>query len=149
MRIRDNKGITMVTLVITIIILAILAYTSVRIGISLTQEGKYQSVQTNLLLIKTECEKIANDKAIGEEVELYGQEITDSTSEYVGWYKLSQAELNEMGIKDAKAADGYFVNYNIENTKDVDVAYGKGVMHDDHIYYNLSDILKSGNEKDD
>ena len=149
MRIRDNKGITMVTLVITIIILAILAYTSVRIGISLTQEGKYQSVQTNLLLIKTECEKIANDKAIGEEVELYGKEVTDNTNEYNGWYRLSQAELNDMGIKGAKAEDGYFVNYNIENTKDVDVAYGKGVMNDDHIYYYLSDILKSGNEKDE
>lgn len=145
--INDKKGITMISLVVTVIILVILTGVSIKVGMELTQEGKFQNVQVNLLSIKTECEKIANDKAIGEDVELYGVQITDQASEYYGWYKLSQGELNNMGLKDAKASDDYFVNYNLERTADVDIAYGKGVKYNDHTYYKLSDILNLGSEK--
>lgn len=105
MNIKSNKGITLVALVVTVAILAILAYTCVSIGVNLTGTAKFTNIETYMLLIRSKCETVANEVAIGEkeQSELYG--ILQSSGEFSGLYKLSQTELNAMGIKEAKASD--------------------------------------------
>lgn len=143
MNIKNNKGITLISLVITVILLSILAYTAISIGGDLSNEARFEDVQTTLMLIKSKCDILANEVAIGEigENELYGELENNGT--YAGWYRLSQGELNNIGVTDAKEKDGYYVHYG-EDGK-VDVALEKGVAYEGETYYTLSSILKLSN----
>ncbi|MCI8519106.1 MAG: hypothetical protein HFJ51_03215 [Clostridia bacterium] len=105
MNIKNNKGITLVTLVITVIVLAIIAYASVSIGVNLINTGKFTNVETFMMLIKSSCETRLNAVEIGdmEESELYG--IKQTEGDFANFYKLTQQDLNDMGVKEAKAKD--------------------------------------------
>lgn len=131
----NNKGITLITLILTVIILAIIASVAVSTGTNIMQSAKFENIETNLLLIRSKSKMQAESKAMGEidESELRGKK--QDTGEYAGWYKLSQADLNDMGAKDAKAEDGYYVDY--END---DVAYAKGITLGDTVFYKLTEI---------
>lgn len=105
MKIKEDKGITLITLVITVIILVILAATGVSIGLNLTATAKYTNVQTYMLLIQQKCEYVENEIVIGEmeEDDRYGK--LNTNPDLPGWYELSQGDLNEMGVNGAKAKD--------------------------------------------
>lgn len=141
MKIKENKGITFISLILTVILLAIVASVSVSMGIGFMESAKFENIETYLLLIQSKS-KIMSDKiAIGE---LDADEIIgdkQESGEYAGWYKLSQGDLNQMGVNKAKAEDGYYVNYD-----DLDVAYEKGVTLDDTIFYTLTQILSYQNK---
>lgn len=66
MNFKNNKGITLISLVITVLLLSILAYTTVSVGGNLSARAKFENVQTDLLLIKSKCDILANEAAIGE-----------------------------------------------------------------------------------
>ncbi len=134
MSIKNNRGITMIALVVTIILLIILAGISISVGIDISQEAQFDNIQTYLLLIQTKCEQLVNDKVIGniDESGLYGEKQSD------GWYKLSQGELNDIGVEKAKASDGYYVNY---DSDEVQVKYEKGIEHDGQVLHYLSEML--------
>ena len=66
MNLKNNKGITLISLIITFVLLSILAYTTVSIGGNLSATAKFENVQTDLLLIKSKCDILANEAAIGE-----------------------------------------------------------------------------------
>ena len=136
MKIRNDNGITLVVLILTVFILVIISTVAVNVSYNLINEAKFQNVKTNLLLIQSKCKIKAEQKAIGEieEKDLYGSKQTDET--YNGWYLLSQDDLNNMGIEDVEAADKYYVDYDND-----DVAYGRGIKNDDKTYYKLSEIL--------
>lgn len=136
MNIKKDKGITLITLIITVILLAIIASAAVSLGVNITGSARFENVETNLLLIQSKCKVLADQKYIGEitEEDLYGTKQTEG--EYNGWYLLSQQDLNSMGLDDLKAEDNYYVDY--END---DVAYGIGVGFDGNTFYKLSDIL--------
>ena len=136
MKIRNDNGITLVVLILTVLVLVIISSVAVNISYNLINEARFQNVKTDLLLIQSKCKIKAEQKDIGEikEEELYGSKQTDGT--YNGWYLLSQEDLNSMGIEDIDAADKYYVDY--END---DVAYGRGTKNDDKTYYKLSEIL--------
>ena len=136
MKIRNDNGITLVVLILTVLVLVIISSVAVNISYNLINEARFQNVKTDLLLIQSKCKIKAEQKDIGEikEEELYGSKQTDGT--YNGWYLLSQEDLNSMGIEDIDAADKYYVDY--END---DVAYGRGIKNDDKTYYKLSEIL--------
>ena len=121
LKIRKENGITLISLIVTIIILVIITYVSISMSINLTGTANFQNVHTYLLLIETKAEFLANKDAIGE----LGEE----------------GDLNDMGIKDAQASDGYYVNY-----EGNDVAYAKGVENDGQVFYKLSQIKAYSNE---
>ncbi len=136
MKIKDNKGITLLTLVITVIVLAIIASVSVSMGLGMLETAKFENIQTDLLLIQSKSKMMAEGIAMGEipEDEIRGQKQTEG--EYIGWYKLSQQDLNEIGVTKAKAEDGYYVNYEEE-----DVLYARGATIEDQTFFKLSEIL--------
>ncbi len=138
MKLREDKGITMITLIITVVMLAILAYATVSIGINITGTAKFQNVQTYMLLIQSKCETLVNEKAIGE-IDESGYYGIAQSGEKEGWYKLSQGDLNDMGVKGAKAKEGYYVNYETD-----DIMYERGVEYEGTIYHYLSEIKNLG-----
>ena len=133
---KNNKGITLIALIIMVILLAILSMVTVKMGVSITGSAKFESIETNLLLIQGKVKKMSQDLVLGEidESELKGTK--QGSGDYEGWYLLSQEDLNEMGVTKAKAEDGYYVNYDTDN-----VAYEKGVSLDGVTFKYLSDIL--------
>lgn len=60
-KVNKNKGITMVALIITIIVLMILAGTSIYIGNTMLKTIKTEEVQTNLISIKSKAKGIAEE----------------------------------------------------------------------------------------
>ncbi len=132
MNIKNNKGITFITLIISIILLIILAGTSVYIGLDISETAKLENVKTNLISLQSKCKIIAEKNAIEDE-ELYGTK--QESGDYIGWYLLSKADLIEMGFNNLDDKDNYYVDY--END---DVAYGKGITYDNVTYHKLSEI---------
>ena len=135
MNIKNNKGITFITLIISIILLIILAGTSVYIGLDISETAKLENVKTNLISLQSKCKIIAEKNAIEDE-ELYGTK--QESGDYIGWYLLSKADLIEMGFNNLDDKDNYYVDY--END---DVAYGKGITYDNVTYHKLSINIKS------
>lgn len=136
---KRNKGITMISLMVTIVILMILATITMYYGNSAMKEAKLQDLKTNMLLIqaslKSGLEKYhfetsnlsdANEKEAQKSNYLKGtkladlqkikQEIFDEIKEdypqidgNFDYYKLDRNDLEEMGIYDIKDDDGEYI----------------------------------------
>lgn len=165
MKIKQDSGITLVVLIITVIILSIIAGISMNIGTGLIKRTKLENLKTNMLLIQARAKeyveeasfKSGTDNTINDEVksELIGTEITDTSilnSKILEqcsidsglYYKLEKEHLKEMGLEKIEITDKnyYIVVYDIKNIK-VDVINTRGyVSEDGNIYYTLSQLNK-------
>ncbi|MCI9365449.1 MAG: hypothetical protein HFJ54_02255 [Clostridia bacterium] len=143
--IRSNKGITILSLLVTVVVLVILAGTAIKASVSFSGRTKFKNLETELLLIQNKCKVLADKQAIGEveEKDLYG--IKQTEGPYAGWYLLTEANLYDMDLRDliknvekdtdGNTIDGYYVNY-----EDNNVAYGPGVAYEGKEYHKLSEI---------
>lgn len=137
MNLKNNKGITLTSLIIAVIVLIIISSVTINISLTFINTAKFENVKTELMLIQTKVKTMADRKAIGEvtEEELYGTKQTSGT--YSGWYLLSQDDLDDMGIENADAGDEYYVNYESD-----DVALGVDVRYEGTTYHKLSEMLE-------
>lgn len=137
MNIKDNKGITFITLTVTVIVLLIIAFTSIKVTTTMATTARFENVQSSLMTIQSKCKMLIDKKAIGEidDSELYG--VKQESGEYTGYYKLTQGDLGEMGLQKLDAKEGYYINYETE-----EVAYEKGAALNGVKYYKLSEMLK-------
>ena len=129
---KKNRGITMVALVITIVVLLIIAGISIGAGNNAIKNSKLENLKTNMLLIEVKAkEQLENakfrlgtsfDKATAEEKtnrvntaksEFTGEEIVDGNifnnnikednTNNIYYYKLSTQDLIDMGLKNVKS----------------------------------------------
>lgn len=108
---KENKGITMVTLIITIVVLLILAGISIGTGNKVIKSSELENVKTNMLLIKVKGKEYVEnanfklgtnfESATDQETritaakgELKGTEITDS-NEFNGNIGITETQLQE------------------------------------------------------
>ena len=128
-KLKNNKGITLMTLVITIIVLLIIVSITVNYGIDSINKAQIQNMQTNMLLIEAKAKKyvenanfqlgVKPDEATDEmkeksSNELKGKKVTENdgivsilTSIGISieeikngnTYQVSNEDLAEMGIK--------------------------------------------------
>ena len=147
---RNQKGITIVSLVITIIILLIIGGTTVYIGTSVIKQATLQTVNTNMMLIQAKTKTIAEQAKFNNNKDNYkGTVLSDvsgnkkidklletgiieDTSKY---YLLSQDDLVSMGLEKIDIEDGYIVNYETE-----EVIYVKGYENEGVTYHKLNDM---------
>ena len=161
---REQKGITLIAITLTVIVMLIIASITVYYGTDLIQNAKLQDLKTNMLLIQAKTksgveevnfqsqnindgsslEQIKSENLIGQKLEGSGEpynqaqqtgKITGDISQY---YYLTDQNLNDMGLNDIKTEDyGYFIlRYDIDNIS-VEVINTKG--YDGN--YTLTDIL--------
>lgn len=145
---KNEKGITLTTLVITIIIILILAGTLTYAGSSIIKSAKLQTINTDLLLIQAKV-KTLEEKANfeGKPELLVGVNINTNTQllnsvgittvqETDKFYSISNEEdLNKLGVS-VNTNSEYIVNYT-----DGEVYYVEGYKHTDgKKYYKLSEI---------
>ena len=162
MKVKNNKGITLIALTITIIILLILASITIYSGKESIKKAQLESLKTNMLLIKAKAKEYVeqasfkngvNKSEISEEAknELKGKEanasdyskqnITINGGEIL--YKLTSDNLKEMGLKDVKLGSNeeYLVKYNIKDVT-VDVYNTSGYENNGTTVYSLSELEK-------
>ena len=158
MIVKSEKGITLLVLVITIIVLLILAGVGItQVGDILEQVNK-ETICTDMLLIQAKA-KVLNEKSNfnKDETILKGQKLSEiagnteivalktngiiSESEenynkYYVWNKQVIEEL-QLGLEDMEDTQIYIVNYATD-----EVIYPQGYEHvDGNKYYKLSDLL--------
>ena len=162
MKVKNNKGITLIALTITIIILLILASITICSGKESIKKAQLESLKTNMLLIKAKAKEYVeqasfkngvNKSEISEEAknELKGKEanasdyskqnITINGGEIL--YKLTSDNLKEMGLKDVKLGSNeeYLVKYNIKDVT-VEVYNTSGYENNGTTVYSLSELEK-------
>ena len=162
MKVKNNKGITLIALTITIIILLILASITIYSGKESIKKAQLESLKTNMLLIKAKAKEYVeqasfkngvNKSEISEEAknELKGKEA--NASDYskqnitINWgeilYKLTSDNLKEMGLKDVKLGSNeeYLVKYNIKDVT-VEVYNTSGYENNGTTVYSLSELEK-------
>ena len=162
MKVKNNKGITLIALTITIIILLILASITIYSGKESIKKAQLESLKTNMLLIKAKAKEYVeqasfkngvNKSEISEEAknELKGKEanasdyskqnITINGGEIL--YKLTSDNLKEMGLKDVKLGcnEEYLVKYNIKDVT-VEVYNTSGYENNGTTVYSLSELEK-------
>lgn len=153
---RQEKGITMVSLVITILILVVLVGVGIYSASPIIGKATAEDLTTELMLIqakwKVEREKVNFDgdssldsQLIIGEGEGKGKLIEEYQTQKGAWaedgdnttyYQLPQEALNAMGLGMLKAENKYIVNYDND-----EIIYGDGFdAEDKKTYYKLSDI---------
>lgn len=127
-KLKTQKGITIVSLVITIIILLIISSIGINFGINGINSTKDSKLEAELNMVQHAIlEQYAKYKTTKDIVYLVGNKVSeeqlkDITSELgitlvnipdtysnKDYYKLDKASLNEIGIRDTY--DEYIVNY--------------------------------------
>ena len=148
----EEYGITAIKLIFTIIILAVIISGIVFIVKKLWQDTSVKDIGTDLLYIKAKFKIIhdkniidKNEKLLGESIKEYNEneKINEIVSQSDKWYRLSQQDLETIGLGDLKSEDGYLVNYEEE-----DVIYAKGIQENEQIYYKLSELEEQRKEKE-
>ena len=130
---KENKGITMVTLIITIIVLVIVAGISIGTGNKIIKSSELENIKTNMLLIKAKGKEYVEnanfklgtnfEKATDQEnrlttakVELKGEEIKDS-SIFDGKISIDISEENKKNIYYYKLTTQNLVEMGLSNVK--------------------------------
>lgn len=151
---KNQKGITIVSLAITIAVILIISSIGISTGMSLINTARFQELTTNMLLIqakaKAEAEKHNFD---AESIVLTGVKIESDSVEQLEdselLYKLSQDDLTNWGLRNVRLKEGeYFVvDYDINNNGEVyflpnGFKYKSSLTSETKIYYKLSEMME-------
>ena len=145
---KDCKGITLLALVITVIVLLIIATISINYGAEVAQKANIDSVKANMLLIEAKTKIYAEEYNFSNGTStLIGQKVSESTENlvvqyntstdgrYDSYYYVSPSNLVSMGLSISKGH--YLVNYDIDN---IDVIYLEGINVNGIKYHTLAEI---------
>ena len=97
---KNEKGVTMAMLIITVLVMVVVAGIAMTTGSNLRKKTELADRVSQMQLIQAKAEEIYNEhlykgsKLLGEEVTLnQGEEIRNEK-----WYKLSCEDMKKMGI---------------------------------------------------
>lgn len=136
MNLKNEKGITIIALIITIILMLILVGVTVKVGTKEISKAKLEDIKTEMISIKTRAE-IVKDKYDFKDIDnLVGtklSEATDYNTEAIvipdaskeNCYIWTQEDLNSQELSSIKVdKDKFYVVYYGD---DIEVYYSKGV----------------------
>lgn len=104
---KNNKGVTLVALIITVIVLLIISGTIITTS-NLIQQGEKQKIITEMLLIQTKVRIIRERVAFSGTSEGYYVGILQES----GLYEYDQQTLNSIGLEGIKLTNQkYLVDY--------------------------------------
>lgn len=146
----NSKGITIISLVITIIIILVLTSITVYTGDNIIKKARLQTINTNMMLIQAKTKTIAEQAKFNKDTSNYKgnpvnnisgnkkidklleQGIIENADIY---YLLSSEDLVNMGLEKIEIDDGYIVNYETE-----EIIYVRGFETEGVTYYKLSEM---------
>ena len=147
----NNRGITIIALIVTIIIMIILASVTIEFGTGEIQRAKLEDIKTTMLLIKGRAKIVAEKESFGESYDNTGMvKLADATS-----YNISNLQniFNSLGdtsnlyIWEQTAMDNNNIDVEI-TTEDFfvvdystgEVYYSLGYTYEGNTYYSLTDM---------
>lgn len=158
MNIKNNKGISRMTLLIAIIVILIIAAIAINYGNSSIKKEQLESLKTNMLLIQAKAKEYCEQASF-----LQGTHPTDETKQKAKEYlesklkvltpngevnsvtyeytsELNSEDFTNMGLKDINAEDRYCIGFDISNHK-IEIYTLKGYKDDNgNIHMSLSDL---------
>lgn len=141
MKIKSEKGISLLSLTITIFMLAIISGTVIYYSRSLSKTAKIENLKSNMILIQAQA------KIISEKYNYDNESVTIiGTSGDDGYYLLSKNDLTELGLeeiaKGLNSKEQYSVRYAIGDYQNnyIDVKYEPGITYEGTVYKELSKI---------
>lgn len=145
---KNNKGVTLTVLVVTIIVIIILAGVTISSSDSLIKNTKVKNMVTNMYLIQAKAEALYEEYQFNntDTTNYVGTATTDVTSygESAGpedkWYIWTQNTIKDLGFDENMLSSGgdFIVNYATG-----EVIYTKGLKDDDgNVKYTLTDLTK-------
>lgn len=149
----NEEGMTAIKLIFTVLILTVIIVCAVFIARNLWESNNIKDIKTDLLYIKAKCNGIHNKKVVDSNQSLLGEEINefsenDMINQIVSgedkWYKLSQDDLNQIGVGHLDAEEGFIINY-----ESGEVLYAKGIQEDENTYYKLSDVVEEEEQEEE
>ena len=140
--IKNNKGITLIALSITIIIVVIIALIAIYSGKEIIKRAQIENLKTNMLLIEAKAKEYCEEASFknGTSTDIKPESIealkgTQVTTNNIG-VQVNENELlydvtnnlSEMGLKDIQVSgdEKYYVKYDIINVN-VEVYNTKGI----------------------
>lgn len=142
MNFRNNKGITLVALIITIIIMLIIASITIYSGSNVIKEAQTEDVQTNMLLIQAKVKNYVEQAKFEQKdningIEIDGVALNITEAEVSGYYTINN--MSELGLEDIDNSS-YLITYDISSIT-VDVYYTPGVTDSEgNTYHALSEM---------
>ncbi|MCI9063446.1 MAG: hypothetical protein HFJ17_02435 [Clostridia bacterium] len=160
--IKKTEGITLISLIITVIVIAIITSVSITQGTKLINKTKAENIESNMLMVKAkakeqvenvdaknwaetnlEKKEIANQKKLSEE---YAYTLYEETP--IGWtketgytyYSLGQAALDKMELNDLWENEVKYIVKCPKENGELDIIYKDGIKYDGTTYYTLSEL---------
>lgn len=160
---KSQKGMGHLMLIICIAIILALIVGIIYVVKETIEKEKLETYQTNMLLIQGKVKVISNEATIQKNEELLkGRKLEESIEEeqiksllenniiskeeenFAKYYILEQSHLEEMGLKNIKLKEGYFiVNYNTD-----EIIYSKGIKIGKDTYYKLSELKELNKQEE-
>ena len=167
---KEEKGITLIALVITVIILFIIGGVSIMQGTDLVRTAKAETIETNMLTIKAKAKEYMEnvdsknwatkqenkETKNREELQSDKYELTlIGNAEGNAWYeegytyyKLEKEALEKMDLPDLyQEGEEYIIRYptepitgSVDTNLKLDIIYANGIEYKGTTYYNLSKI---------
>ena len=165
---KNNKGVTLASLVITIVVLLIISGITTNLSNEVIKQAKLQDLKTNMLLIQAKAKTLAEevnfetanlDKTKENDLtkinEIKGQKligtVLDSCKDTIktaasnanvtsttDFYYLSQENLSQMGINIEVPEGAYYLVK--YNFEDTEVVFTGGYKYEGVVYYKLSEL---------
>lgn len=150
MNYKQNKGITLVALIATVVIMIILATVTINIGTNEIERAKLEDLKTTMLLIKGRAQIVADKEEFGEDYnstgmlklsEATGYNIANlqnifsdiDTSNLYIWNQIAM-DNNSIDVKITKE-DFFVVDYETG-----EVYYSLGFTYENNTYYSLTEL---------
>ena len=161
---KNQRGMSQITLVISIIIIIVIAVLGFNITKKMLERRNVENYKTNMLLLqgkvkviskefvmKKEDEEILEGKKVSENLEredikklLEKGIISQEDESFERIYIIENEDLERIGLSNIKLKDGYYiVNYNTD-----EIIYSKGIEIDQKVYYKLSEIKEMYDKKE-
>jgi Tfp pilus assembly protein PilE len=141
MNLKNEKGITLVLLIITIIIMMILVGVTVHFSNDAIDKATLEDIKTDMISIKTRAKIIAEQYNFKDIDALVGSTITDEEAQKLDLtnsdkiLKWSSSDLASQNLG-AIEGDTYVVSYDLDEPNKCEVYYLKGYEGE----YSLSDL---------
>lgn len=170
--IKNESGITLTALLITIIVIIIIGTITIREGTTAIKQAKLRTIVTNLLSIKAKAKACAeevdaatwnvgnDDERQNKKTEMYtGYGMTEVAISQISEeaeaqinseinkqecdiYKITGNTLTKMGLDDLDDGKEYFIIYDRNDFNKMDIVYSSGISYNNSSYYTLSEMEK-------
>ena len=148
MDLKNEKGITLIALLLTVIVMVILIGVGMHFGREAIDKATLEDIKTDMISIKTRAKIIVEQYNFKDIEELVGSEITASQIEELGLSEEESENILKWSSEDLESqnltsidGDKYVVYYNLENPNNCEVYYLEGYeIGENQKKYSLTEL---------